>query len=80
MGSPTRLKFLGCLITTVNGVCRYRPSKEAKAKFMRTLRRLTKRKRAGKFDEIVKEINSRTRGWINYFGTGFIKSFVKKVE
>ncbi|WP_459796733.1 group II intron maturase-specific domain-containing protein, partial [Alkalibacterium sp. m-11] len=37
-------------------------------------------KRAGKFDEIVKEINSRTRGWINYFGTGFIKSFVKKVE
>lgn len=80
VGSPTRLKFLGCLITTVNGVCRYRPSNEAKAKFIRTLKRLTKRKRAGKFDEIVKEINSRTRGWINYFGTGFIKTFVTKVE
>lgn len=24
VGSPTRLKFLGCLITTANGVCRYR--------------------------------------------------------
>lgn len=24
VGSPTRLKFLGCLITTVNGGCRYR--------------------------------------------------------
>ncbi|WP_233487751.1 reverse transcriptase domain-containing protein [Aerococcus sp. 1KP-2016] len=80
VGSPTRLKFLGCLITTVNGVCRYRASNEAKAKFIRTLKRLTKRKRAGTFDEIVKEINSRTRGWVNYFGTGFIKTFVTKVE
>ena len=80
VGSPTRLKFLGCLITTVNGVCRYRPTITAKKKLISKLRQLTKRNRSGDFQQISKEINSVTRGWINYFGVGFIKKFIQRTE
>lgn len=80
VGSPTRLKFLSCLITKVNGDCRFRPTPEAKRKFKATLKRLTKRNRASTFEAIVRRINQVTRGWINYFGQGFVKSFLKALE
>lgn len=78
VGSPTRLKFLSCLINKVNGVCRYRPTKGAKRKFRNTLKRLTSRKRVGTFEKIIQELNWVLRGWINYFGTGFIKGFIQQ--
>ncbi|WP_225744262.1 group II intron reverse transcriptase/maturase [Marinilactibacillus sp. Marseille-P9653] len=80
VGSPTRLKFLSCLIRKVNGTCRFIPTKSAKQKFKRTLKRLTSRKRSGTFEVIIKEINQVTRGWIGYFGLGFIKMFIKRIE
>nr|WP_240791390.1 group II intron maturase-specific domain-containing protein [Staphylococcus pseudintermedius] len=73
VGAVTRLKFLSCLITKVNGVCRFRPTTEAKRNLIRTLRKITKRNRPGTF----KEINQVTRGWINYFGRGFIRVFLE---
>lgn len=78
VGSPTRLKFLSCLMTQVNGVYRFRPTKEAKRKFKKELKRRTSRKRSGTFAEIVSEINNVTRGWIGYFGLGFIKDYIQK--
>lgn len=80
VGSPTRLKFLSCLISRVNGVYRFRPTPEAKKRFKAKLKQLTKRNRAGTFHEIVEQLNRVTRGWINYFGLGFIKSFIREVE
>lgn len=80
VGSPTRLKFLSCLMFQVNGIYRFIPTKQAKQKFKNTLKKLTKRNRAGTFKEIVQQINRVTRGWINYFGLGFIKGFIKEVE
>ncbi|WP_339217910.1 group II intron reverse transcriptase/maturase [Ornithinibacillus sp. FSL M8-0202] len=77
VGSPTRLKFLSCLMMKVNGTCRFIPTKEAKEKFKRKLKRLTSRKHTGNFTTIIKEINQVTRGWIGYFGLGFIKIFIK---
>ncbi|WP_244359265.1 group II intron reverse transcriptase/maturase [Dolosigranulum pigrum] len=79
-GSPTQLKFLSCLIHNNFGNCRFRPTDESKAKFKKKLKRLTKRNRPGIFAEIVKEINQVTQGWINYFGLGFVKSFVRRTE
>ncbi|MBD3949248.1 group II intron reverse transcriptase/maturase [Tuanshanicoccus lijuaniae] len=78
VGSPTRLKFLGCLIMQVNGVCRFRPATEKKKKFKAKLKKLTSRKRPGTYEEIMQSINEVTRGWINYFGLGFIKSFIEE--
>lgn len=80
VGSPTRLKFLSCLMFQVNGTYRFIPTKQAKQKFKTSLRRLTKRNRPGTFEEIVQQINRVTRGWINYFGLGFIKSFIRGIE
>lgn len=80
VGSPTRLKFLSCLITKVNGTYRFRPTPEAKKKFKNKLRMLTKRNRSGTFEEITEQINQVTRGWLNYFGMGFVKGFIKEVE
>lgn len=80
VGSPTRLKFLSCLIRQVNGTYRFIPTKQAKQKFKNSLKRLTSRKRPGTFEEIVQQINRVTRGWINYFGLGFIKGFIKEIE
>ena len=80
VGSPTRLKFLSCLIRQVNGTYRFIPTKQAKQKFKNSLKRLTSRKRPGSFEEIVQQINRVTRGWINYFGLGFIKGFIKEIE
>lgn len=80
VGSPTSLKFLSCLIKKVNGTCRFIPTKEAKKKFKAKLKHLTSRKRPGTFKTIIKEINQVTRGWIGYFGLGFIKQFIKRIE
>ena len=80
VGSPTRLKFLSCLVHRVGKTYRYRPTDDAKKKFRRTLKRLLRRNRPGPFKEIVKQVNQVCRGWINYFGTGFIKGFVQKIE
>ena len=80
VGSPARLKFLSCLMFQVNGTYRFIPTKEAKQKFKRSLKKLTSRKRPGTFEEIVQQINRVTRGWINYFGLGFIKGFIKEIE
>lgn len=78
VGSPTRLKFLSCLMKKVNGICRFIPTKEAKKKFKAELKQRTSRKRPGDFKTILNEINQVTRGWIGYFGLGFIKSFIQK--
>ncbi|MHD0397243.1 group II intron reverse transcriptase/maturase [Staphylococcus simulans] len=79
-GSPTRLKFLSCLIMKMNGEYRFRPCDEAKKKFKRKLKYITRRNRPGTFLEIIREINQVTRGWINYFGQGFIMRYVKSLQ
>ena len=80
VGSPTRLKFLSCLMHRENETYRFIPTKQAKQKFKNSLKRLTKRNRPGSFEEIIQQINRVTRGWINYFGLGFIKGFIKEIE
>lgn len=79
IGSPTKLKFLGfCIHTTSKGV-NCRPHQIAKKRFRTKLKTLTKRNRPGKFDEIVKEINQATVGWINYYGIGLMKRFIEDI-
>lgn len=60
------------------GKVKSRPTGSAKDKFKRKLTRLSSRKRPGTFEEIVKEINQYTQGWINYYKRSSVKSFLKK--
>jgi RNA-directed DNA polymerase len=79
VGTPTKLKFLGfCIHSTSKGVgCR--PHQLSKQRFKTKLKNLTKRNRPGKFEEIVKELNRVTVGWINYYGIGLMKEFIKSI-
>ncbi|WP_276565225.1 group II intron maturase-specific domain-containing protein, partial [Halalkalibacter krulwichiae] len=43
-------------------------------------RKLTSRKRPGEIREIIKEVNQVTRGWINYYGVGLVKTYVQEID
>ncbi|ONK25095.1 group II intron reverse transcriptase/maturase [Bacillus sp. VT-16-64] len=79
VGSPVKLKFLGfCLHPTGKGVgCRAHHS--AKKRFQAKLKSITKRNRPGSFEKIVKEINEVTVGWINYYGIGLMKTYIRSL-
>lgn len=80
VGSPTKLKFLGfCIHSTSKGKS-CRPHHSAKRKFKDKLRYITRRNRSGKFDEIVKEVNQVTVGWINYYGISSMKRFIQQIS
>ena len=80
VGSPTRLKFLGCLIHRAKGVCRFRPAFQAKQRFKKKLHSATKRNRSGNFETIIKEVNAICRGWINYYGICHMKKFISEIQ
>ncbi|WP_331386403.1 group II intron maturase-specific domain-containing protein [Bacillus sp. B-jedd] len=79
VGSPTKLKFLGfCLHPTTKGIgCS--PHHSAKKRFKAKLRSITKGNRPGRFDEIAKEVNQVTVGWINYYGIGLMKMYIRSL-
>ena len=72
-GATLRLPFLGFNIQNLMGkwdadlVSRQNNDLKVKSE------RLTRRKSAGEFEEIVKEINQVTVGWINYYGISRMK-------
>lgn len=80
VGSPTRLKFLGCPIHRAKGVCRFKPAFQAKQRFKVKLHLATKRSRSGNFETIIKEVNAICRGWINYYGICHMKKFISEIQ
>ncbi|WP_222704670.1 group II intron maturase-specific domain-containing protein [Massilibacterium senegalense] len=73
-------KFLGfCLLATKNGVKIRLPNK-AKATVNEKLKRITKRNRGRNFEVILKEIQQLMTGWINYYGIGEMKGFMKNLN
>jgi RNA-directed DNA polymerase len=63
----TRAKFLGFSFRKRKGEVFIRLAKRTKERFAEKIRRLTKRTRSGKMEDIVSEVNRYTRGWIGYF-------------
>ena len=63
----TRAKFLGFSFWKRKGEIYIRLANRTKERFAEKIRRLTKRTRSGKMEDIVSEINRYTRGWIGYF-------------
>jgi RNA-directed DNA polymerase len=63
----TRAKFLGFSFWKRKGEVLIRLTNRTKERFAEKMRRLTKRTRSGKMEDIVSGINRYTRGWIGYF-------------
>ncbi len=80
VGSPTKQKFLGFCIHSTSKSTGCRPHHSAKKRFRDKLKYKTRRNRTGKFEDIVKEINQVTVGWINYYGIGLMKMFIQDMR
>jgi len=63
----TRVKFLGFSFYKRKGEVLIRVAARSLERFRDKLRRLTKRTRSGKLEEIIHDINQYTMGWIGYF-------------
>ena len=63
----TRVKFLGFSFYKRNGEVLIRVAKQSQERFCKKLRRLTKRTRSGKLEDIIQEINQYTIGWMGYY-------------
>ncbi|MGD2157097.1 MAG: reverse transcriptase domain-containing protein [Anaerolineales bacterium] len=63
----TRVKFLGFSFYKYKGEVRIRVAKRSLEHFREKLRRLTKRTRSGKLEDILQEINRYLIGWMGYY-------------
>jgi RNA-directed DNA polymerase len=62
-----RVKFLGFSLFKRKGEVLIREANRSRERFCEKLRRLTKRTRSGKLEEVIQEINRYTMGWIGYY-------------
>jgi len=63
----TRAKFLGFSFWKRKGEVFIRIANRTKERFMEKMRHLTRRTRSGKMEDIVKDVNQSSRGWIAYY-------------
>jgi group II intron reverse transcriptase/maturase len=63
----TRVKFLGFSFYKRKGEVLIRVAARSLERFREKLRRLTKRTRSGKLENIIQEINRYTMGWMGYY-------------
>ena len=62
-----RVKFLGLSFFKRKGEVLNRVAARSRERFCEKLRRLTKRTRSGKLENVIQEINQYTMGWIGYY-------------
>ena len=63
----SRVNILGFSYFKRNGEILIRIANRSKERYVEKLRRLTKRTRSGKLEDIIQEINQYTMGWIGYY-------------
>lgn len=78
--TPSKLKYLGFGFWKDKSEWKARPHESSVEKFKRKLKQLCKRNRSVEFTYRIKKINEVTRGWINYFRIGSMKSKLKSIE
>jgi group II intron reverse transcriptase/maturase len=62
-----RVKFLGFSFYKYRGEVRIRVATKSLQRFRHRLRRMTRRTRSGKLEDVIREVNQYLRGWIGYF-------------
>jgi RNA-directed DNA polymerase len=63
----SKVKFLGFSFYKYRGEVRIRVATKSLQRFRGRLRRMTRRTRSGKLEEVIREVNQYLRGWIGYF-------------
>jgi len=76
----TRVKFLGFSFYKHKGEVRIRIAKRSLERFREKLRRLTKRTRSGKLEDLIREINRYTMGWMGYYRLAKTPSVYGKLD
>ncbi|MCH4170682.1 MAG: group II intron reverse transcriptase/maturase, partial [Lactobacillus sp.] len=80
VGSPLRLKFLGFTLGVSKGEAYARPHKVAKERIKQALKLITKRNRGVSVGTIFSDIKRKMRGWLQYYGIGRMKNFLKSLD
>lgn len=77
---PTKLKYLGFGFWKSKEGWRARPHETSTAKFKRKLKQLCKRSWSVDLTYRIGKINAVTRGWINYFALGDMKTAMREID
>lgn len=80
VGSPLRLKFLGFSLGVGRGGAFSRPSKQSQIRVKQELKRITKRNRGISLEQMFMEITRKMRGWIQYYSSGKMTNFLKRID
>ena len=75
-----RVKFLGFSFYENKGEIRIRVSERSLERLRDKIRRMTKRTRSGKLEEIIKEINTYIVGWIGYYRRAKTPSVYERLD
>ena len=75
-----RVKFLGFSFYKYKGEMLIRVAERSLERFHEKLRRLTKRTRSGKLEDIIQEINIYIVGWIGYYWQANTPSIYEKLD
>jgi group II intron reverse transcriptase/maturase len=76
----TRVKILGFSFYKRKGEVHIRVAKQSLDRFRNKLRRLTKRTRSGKQEEVIEAINQYTMGWIAYYRLADTPSVLARLD
>ena len=77
---PTKLKYLGFGFWKSKEGWKARPHEDSVAKFKRKLKQLSKRSWSIDLTSRINKINAVTRGWINYFALGDMKTAMRSID
>ncbi len=76
IGSPMDLKFLGFkLIETKDGETWFAPHEKAIKRFKDRIRGIFRSHRGSSIGSLVAELTKYEKGWMGYFGTGFVNTY-----
>ena len=76
----TKAKFLGFSFFWRKGELCIRIAARTKERFMEKMRRLTRRTRSGKLEDIVQGVNRYTRGWMSYYRLAATPSVYEELD
>jgi RNA-directed DNA polymerase len=76
----SKVKFLGFSFYKYRGEVRIRVATKTLQRFRDRMRRITRRTRSGKMDEVIQEVNQYVRGWIGYFRLADTPSIFEELD